>query len=142
MLLDNAGNLYGATGTGGAGGGGTLFELSPIGLDWNFSLLYSFESPADPFANLTADAAGNLYGTTLSGCSFHHGNVFKLTRTRDSWTYTSLYDFTGGSDGGTPYGAVALDAAGNLYGTASSGGSETGQCLIVSGCGVVWQITP
>jgi hypothetical protein len=142
LLPDNAGNLYGATGTAAGDSGGTVFELSPSGLDWNFTLVYSFDSLAHPFASLTMDAAGNLYGTTLSGGSFRHGNVFKLTRTGDSWTYTSLYDFTGGSDGGQPYGNVALDAAGNLYGTAEGGGSDAGQCLVVSGCGVVWQITP
>ena len=142
LLPDNAGNLYGATSTGGAGGGGTVFELSPMGLDWNFTLLHGFDFPAKPFASLTMDAVGNLYGTTLSGGIFQHGNVFKLTRTGDSWTYTSLYDFTGGSDGANPYGNVALDAAGNLYGTAVDGGSQAGDCLITSGCGVVWQIEP
>jgi uncharacterized repeat protein (TIGR03803 family) len=142
LLPDDAGNLYGATGTGGSGRGGTVFELSPMGLDWNFTLLYSFDSPGTPFASLTVDAAGNLYGTDVNGGRFGRGYVFKLTRTGDSWTYTSLYDFTGGSDGSQPYGSVALDAAGNLYGTASGGGSDAGQCLVVSGCGVVWQIKP
>ncbi len=142
LVPDSAGNLYGAMGTGGPDGGGTVFELSPMGLDWNFALLHSFDSPAHPFANLTMDAAGNLYGTTVSGGIFRHGNVFKLTSAGDSWTYTSLYDFTGGSDGGQPYGEVALDAAGNLYGTAAGGGSVTGPCLITDGCGVVWQIRP
>jgi uncharacterized repeat protein (TIGR03803 family) len=42
LVLDQAGNLYGATGTGGSGGGGTVYELSPSGGGWNFSLLYSF----------------------------------------------------------------------------------------------------
>ena len=142
LVPDNAGNLYGATSTGGSGGGGTVFELSPMGLDWNLTVLHSFESLAKPFANLAMDAAGNLYGTTTDGGLFRHGNVFKLTRTGDSWTYTSLYDFTGGSDGGNPFGNVALDAAGNLYGTTEGGGSDAGQCLVVSGCGVVWQIRP
>lgn len=142
LVPDNAGNLYGATGTGGPDGGGTVFELSPMGLNWNFTLLYSVDSPAHPFANLTMDAAGNLFGTTVSGGIFRHGNVFKLTSAGDSWTYTSLYDFTGGNDGGQPYGEVALDTVGNLYGTTVSGGSATGQCLITDGCGVVWQITP
>jgi uncharacterized repeat protein (TIGR03803 family) len=142
LVPDNSGNLYGATNTGGSGGGGTVFELSPMGLDWNLTVLQSFESPAKPFANLAMDAGGNLYGTTTDGGLFRHGNVFKLTRTGDSWTYSSLYDFTGGSDGGQPYGTVALDAAGNLYGTAGGGGSEVGQCLASHGCGVVWQIKP
>jgi len=142
LVSDNAGNLYGATGSSGPGGGGTVFELSPMGLDWSFKVLYSFDFPAHPFATLTMDAAGNLYGTTVDGGLFRHGNVFKLTPTGDSWTYTSLYDFMGGRDGSLPYGNVTLDAAGNLYGTAEQGGSNAGQCLIVSGCGVVWQIKP
>ena len=142
LVPDNAGNLYGATETGGPDGGGTVFELSPMGLDRNFTLLHNFDSPAKPFANLTMDAAGNLYGTTISGGIFRHGNVFKLTRAGDSWTYSSLYDFTGGSDGAEPYGNVALDAAGNLYGTAAGSGSDAGQCIITNGCGVVWQIKP
>ena len=142
LLPDNAGNLYGATGTGGSGGGGTVFELSKHGLDWSLQTLHSFDFPAHPFANLTMDAAGNLYGTTLEGGIFRHGNIFKLTHSGDSWTYTSLYDFTGGSDGSSPYGSVALDSAGNLYGTAVGGGSSDGECLITDGCGVVWQITP
>lgn len=142
LLPDNAGNLYGATGSSGPDGGGTVFQLSPNGMDWTFQLLHSFDYPAHPFANLTMDAAGNLYGTSLEGGIFRHGNVFKLTRTGDSWTYTSLYDFTGGSDGNSPYGSVALDAAGNLYGTAENGGTEAGDCLSTHGCGVVWEITP
>lgn len=142
LVPDNAGNLYGATSTGGPDGGGTVFELSPMRLGWNFTLLYSFDSLAHPFANLTMDAAGNLYGTTVSGGRFERGNVFKLTPTGDSWTYTSVYDFTGGSDGARPYGTVALDSAGILYGTAAGGGSVTGQCLVTDGCGVVWQIKP
>jgi uncharacterized repeat protein (TIGR03803 family) len=142
LLPDNAGDLYGATGTGGPDGGGTVFELSPMGLDWNLTVLHSFESPAKPFANLAMDAAGNLYGTTTDGGVFRHGNVFKLTRRGDSWIYTSLYDFTGDSDGSSPYGAVALDAAGNLYGTTEGGGSDVGPCLATHGCGVVWQIRP
>ncbi len=142
LVPDTSGNLYGATYSGGPDGGGTVFELSPMGMDWTFQLLNSFDFPANPFGNLTMDAAGNLYGTTISGGIFRHGNVFKLTRSGDSWSYTSLYDFTAGSDGAEPHGNVALDAAGNLYGTTSSGGSTAGECLITHGCGVVWEIKP
>jgi uncharacterized repeat protein (TIGR03803 family) len=142
LVSDSEGNLYGATGSGGTGGGGTVFELSPMGLGWAFQVLYSFDFPSHPFATLTMDDAGNLYGTTNDGGRFAHGNVFKLTRTGESWTYTSLYDFTGGSDGSSPFGSVALDAAGNLYGTTENGGSEAGDCITGHGCGVVWQIKP
>lgn len=75
-------------------------------------------------ASLTRDASGNLYGTTYDAGAYGHGNVFKLSPSNGSWTYTSLYDFTSGLDGGYPYGSVTLDAHGNLYGTAPADGTE------------------
>jgi hypothetical protein len=62
------------------------------------------------------------------------GNVFKLTRSGGSFTYSSLYDFTGGTDGKNPYSDVSFDSTGKLYGTTSHGGMENS--------GVVWQIVP
>jgi hypothetical protein len=49
-----------------------------------------------------------------------------------------LYTFTGGADGSSPLGGLVRDAAGNLYGTANSGG----ECSVVGGCGVVFKIAP
>ena len=80
------------------------------------------------------DTAGSLYGTTVCDGIYQRGSVFKLTQSGGAWTYTSLHDFSGGSDGGGPWGRVAFDANGNLYGTASTGGGDGG--------GVVWEITP
>lgn len=80
------------------------------------------------------DAAGNLYGTTYAGGVNAKGSVFKLSPSGSGWQYTSLHDFTGGLDGGFPYSDVVFDSDGNLYGTASIGGSL--------GNGVVWQIAP
>jgi len=137
LLLDKAGNLYGTTAFGGTGGGGTVFELSPSGSSWTFHLLYSFvgRGVCGPQASLTMDATGNLYGTTLCGGDHMQGNVFKLTNTGSGWTYTSLHDFTGGDDGGSPYSNVTIDTDGvTLYGTAEFGGSN--------GAGVVWMIKP
>jgi uncharacterized repeat protein (TIGR03803 family) len=51
--------------------------------------------------------------------------------------HTVLYNFTGGTDGGEPYKGVTLDAKGNLYGTAVTGGG--GSCE--GGCGVVFKLT-
>jgi uncharacterized repeat protein (TIGR03803 family) len=141
VVFDQAGNLYGATATGGSGGGGTVYELSPSGGGWNFSLLYSFTASGynpGPLDSLTLDAAGNLYGTTYRGGAFGYGTVFKLTHNNGSWSYTDLHDFTSGADGANPIGAVTLDASGNLYGTASQGAG--GSCS--DGCGVVWELTP
>ncbi|MGA2371372.1 MAG: choice-of-anchor tandem repeat GloVer-containing protein [Candidatus Korobacteraceae bacterium] len=65
------------------------------------------------------------------------GAVFKLTPSNGGWTYTSLYDFTGGSDGSFPRNVV-MDANGNLYGITTYGGNRACQ----AGCGVVFEITP
>jgi len=53
-------------------------------------------------------------------------------------TFTTLYKFTGGSDGAFPYAGLIQDQAGNLYGTASSGGDLN--CGDGYGCGVVYKL--
>src|SRR5215472_13944033 len=84
LIADMAGNLYGTTASGGSGGQGTVFQLTPSGA---LNVLYSFTGGSDggrPAADLIADAAGNLYGTTASGgatasCPGGCGTVFELT---------------------------------------------------------------
>jgi uncharacterized repeat protein (TIGR03803 family) len=146
LVIDTEGNLYGTTVTGGTGGGGTVFELSPSGAGWTFSLLSSLSGPEDggPEGALALDGAGNLYGTTLKGGAHQCGNVFKLTQSGGQWTYRDLYDFTCGDDGGYPEAGVTLDASGNIYGTADGDGPNQ-NCAYgygTGGCGVVWEITP
>jgi uncharacterized repeat protein (TIGR03803 family) len=145
VIFDSAGNLYGTTSSGGANGGGTVFELSPSNGSWVITTLYSFSGQEGSLANLTMDASGNLYGTTTADGAYSQGSVFKLTRANGGWTYSSLYDFTGGSDGGQPsFSGVTFDAVGNLYGTAALGGMQQSSCGFggYSGCGVAWEITP
>jgi uncharacterized repeat protein (TIGR03803 family) len=144
LVFDQSGNLYGATTYGGSDGAGVVFELSPSGASWTYSVLYSFTGgdgcPYDeyigsgPWAPLTMDAAGNLHGTTRCDGANRMGNIFKLTPSSGGWTYTALHDFSGGDDGAYPLSNVIMAASGNLYGTASAGGSQ--------GHGVVWEITP
>jgi len=116
VIFDQSGNLYGATTTGGSGGGGTVFELTPSGSGWTFTLIYSFTGGAycGPRGNLVMDGAGNLYGTTRCDGTYNQGSVFKLTPSSGGWTESDLYDFTGGSDGGSPFSKVVIDANGNL----------------------------
>lgn len=140
VIGDSSGNLYGSTLGGGSGGGGTIFELSPSGNTWTYKVLYSFSGAGGPVHNLNMDAAGNLYGATVSDGAYGKGNVFKLTHTPNGWVYTSLYDFTGGSDGSNPLTDVAIDSDGTLYGTANIGGDTS--CNPPNGCGVVWMIKP
>ena len=137
LIFDQAGNLYGTTCCGGPGGVGTVFEFTPS--NGTLTTLYSnFGGYGGPYGSLTMDAAGNLYGTTEEGGAYSFGSVFKLTPGSGGWTYTSLHDFCAGgypcSDGAFPFGGVALDADGNVYGTTTAGGTAYS--------GVIWEITP
>src|SRR5712692_11290768 len=105
-------------------------------------VVYSFAGEDDgeyPSTELILDGAGNLYGTTVQGGDLGTGTVFELTPSGGAWTHTVLYSFTGGADGGQPYGGVTLDAEGNLYGTTVIGG--TGGTCVEEGCGVVYKLT-
>jgi len=100
-------------------------------------LIYSFGGGTDGEyldTELVVDGAGNIYGTSVQGGKFGGGTVFQVT---PAGVHTVLYDFTGGADGGEPYKGVTLDAQGNLYGTAVTGGG--GSCE--GGCGVVFMLT-
>ena len=103
-------------------------------------IIYSFAGGNDGEyldTDLVIDGAGNLYGSTVQGGKFGSGTVFQLSPSSSGWTHTVLYCFTGGKDGGEPYKGVTLDAQGNLYGTAVTGGA--GSCE--GGCGVVFKLT-
>ena len=131
LILDGTGNLYGTTYVGGSYGYGTAFELTPgAGGSWTEKVLYSFGSgttAAYPTSGLIFDTAGNLYGTTLQGGPGQGGSVFELTPVGGgNWTERELHDFGSLSTGLYPYGGVTFDAAGNLYGTTSTGGSSSG----------------
>jgi hypothetical protein len=136
LIFDSSGAIYGSNAYGGVNNGGTIFSWTPG--SGNFEVLYSLSGTEGPNESLTMDAAGNLYGATFEDGAYNMGSVFKLTPGDGGWTYTDLYDFTGGNDGANPISNVVIDAQGNLYGTASHGGG--GSCN--QGCGVVWEITP
>jgi uncharacterized repeat protein (TIGR03803 family) len=75
-----------------------------------------------PRYGLVMGQDGSLYGTTGDDGPYGMGAVFKLTHTSGGWTYTSLHDFTGGSDGAYPNGSLVFDSNGNIYGTTESWG--------------------
>jgi len=152
VVFDAVGNLWGTTSLGGTLNKGTTFRLSPSGADWVQSFLYSFSGSdgAYPYAAVTIDTAGNVFGTTQSGgtpaCEFAAtgcGVVFELQPSGGSFAQSVLYSFGGGLDGAAPIGdlTLALDIGGNqyLYGTASQAGTTGGTCP-VNGCGVVFEL--
>jgi uncharacterized repeat protein (TIGR03803 family) len=148
VIFDAAGNLYGTTVTGGncvEWGCGVVYKLIPnTNGTWSETVLYKFCSLTkcrdgeSPYARLSLDQAGNLYGTTTVGGAHGLGTVYELIPNQDgSWTENVLHHFTGGN----PYGSgVVLDQAGNLYGTTYQGGSFN-NCN-GAGCGVVFKLAP
>ena len=172
LVLDAAGNLYGATEYGGAGdcvllgtkaGCGTVFEMSPPvqkGGAWTETILYSFQSGKDgyvPQGNLTFDKSGNLYGATYFGggkgntCNpyFQYcGTVFKLSPPKQKggqWTEKVLHSFGSGNDGANPNGGLLFDSKGAIYGTTWAGGSSSNpdcKTNIDVGCGTIFKLSP
>lgn len=150
LVLDRAGNLYGSTTFDGLDSGpGSVFELARSNGNWVHTVLYDFpnfcrtdecHNVGGPYSSPTLDAAGNLYGTTFADGAYGYGSVFKLTRSENGWSYTTLHDFTGQADGASPWGSVIVDSSGNVLGTAAGGGINNPACY--GGCGVVWEITP
>jgi uncharacterized repeat protein (TIGR03803 family) len=141
-IFDTAGNLYGTTVAYGPDGGGTVYQLMPMGGNWTFSVLQSFAGREGPWGPLLMDSAGNLYGMTGADGAYGYGNVFELTPSSGGWTYRDLHDFTGGSDGQYPIGNLIMDADGNLYGATTYGGQPGTNCRSGFGCGVVFEINP
>jgi uncharacterized repeat protein (TIGR03803 family) len=133
----------------------TLCVFSSASASETEKVLYSFtggNDGAQPFAGLTFDQMGNLYGTATTGgtqnCKVWGGTesgcgvVFKLSPVGGKWQFNVIHTFTGGADGGVPATGLVFDKSGNLYGTTSYGGDL--QCSIAgsSGCGVVFELTP
>ncbi len=149
LAADKSGDAYGTTYAGGINCltyhdvvfyCGTVFKVDAAGSE---TVLYRFAgSPdgANPNAGLIPDGKGNWYGTTVfggtAGCDYPYGcgAVFQLDKVG---TESVLYSFAAGSDGANPYGAVVLDASGDLFGTTSDGGGSK-DCS--SGCGTIFRL--
>jgi uncharacterized repeat protein (TIGR03803 family) len=139
VVFDQAGNMYGTTMGGGAdscsaGSCGTVFRMArmtPSDGSWTESVLYRFTGGNDggsPQAGPTLDQSGNIYGTCFGGGEYGQGTAFQLMPSSGGWVENTLHSFTGGSDGGTPFGGLIFDNSGNLYG--------------INDSGVVYELTP
>ena len=140
LLVDKAGNVFGVAELGGDASCqcGTVFKLTPASGKWKFKTLHTFKGiphAGFPYGGVIADSKGNLYGSTYFGGANGAGSVYKLTKSKGTFTERVLYSFTGGSDGGSPTTTLMFDAKSNLYGTTSAGGDSNGD-------GVVFKLAP
>jgi uncharacterized repeat protein (TIGR03803 family) len=145
LIMDEAGGLYGATfmfDNTDSTFHATVYHLSKDNGNWTFGVISepSVENPSylcypEPVTGtLAMDAAGNLYGTMQAAGAYGFGSIFKLTRSNDTWTYSSLHDFNYDTEQIVDVcTGVVLNVDGTIYGTAEGG---------VHGGGVVWKVAP
>jgi len=141
LVMDQAGNLYGATWMGGRYDQGTVFKLAYTGDHWKETILYDFpdcNKGCGVEGTLALDKSGNLYGTAAGGtgnCGFTCGVVFELSPQKNGkWKYSVMYDLTPETGGFQPFYGVIVDDKGNLFGVTSQGGKYGG--------GTAFEITP
>jgi uncharacterized repeat protein (TIGR03803 family) len=147
ILRDDAGNFYGTTEGGGVHGFyydfGLAYKLTPMeGGGYTQQVLHYFTTADNdgmsPRSNLVQDVAGNFYGTTKGGGLYDQGSVFELSQSvSGGWHEQVIYSFSG-KDGWWPIGSIAIDAAGNIYGTTKFGGTPNSNI----GPGNLFELSP
>jgi uncharacterized repeat protein (TIGR03803 family) len=153
LIMDQAGDLFGTTSTGGANGDGTVFEVKKTNgayaatpttiasLTGSDNPLQNGSDASFQIAGLLMDSAGDLFGTTVAGGADNDGAVFEIKFQNGSYdsTPTILYSFTNGTDGQHPTAGLLMDAAGDLFGTANDGPGASDQSI---GTGSVFALIP
>ena len=138
FILGGDGNFYGTTLYGGSAGVGTIYQLTPSG---QLTQLHSFSGGQDqgyPFGPLYLTSDDTLYGTT-TGTGNGYGTIFEVTfsSSLDLVEFSTLYTFTGGTDGAYPYAGLTPGNDGYLYGTTNGGGEGSD-----GGNGVIFRFNP
>jgi uncharacterized repeat protein (TIGR03803 family) len=143
VIADAEGNLFGTTYFGGANGDGTVFEIAKTadGYANTPTTLVNFDGSdgANPQGGLLIDAAGNLFGTTVTGGADMYGTVFKIAKIDGNYasTPTTLASFDS-TNGQNPVAGLIANGAGDLFGTTEAGGtSEDGTVFEITDSGFV-----
>jgi uncharacterized repeat protein (TIGR03803 family) len=138
LIMDSSGDLLGTTKTGGTYGDGSIFELTysaGSGYATAISILYSFSANTggdnpdgkNPYGGVIMDSNGDLFGTARAGGTVGDGTIWELPYTAGSGyatATTTLYIFTGSTDGKQPDSNLAFDSSDDLIGTTQQGGAN------------------
>jgi uncharacterized repeat protein (TIGR03803 family) len=145
VIRSAAGDLFGTTSAGGDAGDGTVFELSRKGSVWSETILHSFSGKNDglvPYAGLTYDKAGNIYGAATDGGSAGGGTLFVLKPEGGAWHYQTLFSVPGWGISG-PFRTPLVDAAGNILATTHCDGTDSsGSVFELKHSGTTWSYDP
>ena len=120
LLLGRDGNIYGITQNGGASGNGVVFQLTP---QLKYSVFANLDQPgfsAAAYSPLVQDANGYFYLTQTDGGTSQNGRILQIS---PSGVITTLYNFSGKGDGGTPLAKLSIANDGKLYGITANGGA-------------------
>ncbi|MGA2592985.1 MAG: choice-of-anchor tandem repeat GloVer-containing protein, partial [Bryobacteraceae bacterium] len=138
LVIDGNGAIYGTLFGGANGGNGSVFALqppAPPSATWTERVLHRFSGSPDgagPTSGVVIGPGGILYGTTSEGGKSNAGAVYSVqlpAAPGQNVTEAVLYSFTGGTDGGNPFGPVLLGPGGVLYGTTRFGGAADYGCV-------------
>jgi hypothetical protein len=153
VIFGPDGDLYGTGVRGGkfahAAAGGVVFQLAPPakrGGHWTERVIHSFDGGLGgdaPQGGLAFDGSGNIFGTTALGGFYGGGVVYEVSppaHRGGSWTEKTLHSFGAGLDGFFPLAGLAVDSAGDIFGTTEFGGDYTAYCQ--SGCGTAYELLP
>lgn len=151
VVIGSGGVLYGTTIYGGAGfqcvidNCGIVFSLTPPatpGGAWTETVIHNFigADGGQPYGGVVVGRGGVLYGATAYGGASKAGTVYALVpppsgnSAAGRWHRSVLYHFTGGNDGGNPFGSLVIGRGDVLYGTTQKGGT--------AGLGTAFSLTP
>lgn len=151
VVFDPAGNMYGNASHGGANGDGMVWELTAASGYTVYNDLHDFGAtnlPEPdgflPWSPVAIDSAGNLYGTTLFGGANDTANAAGIVWEISNGVYRDIHDFGGTinfvPDGGEPQGPLAIDPAGDIYGTTQAGGQPISTEFGTTTDGVVYEL--
>lgn len=130
LIQATDGNFYGTAYSGGTGGVGTIFKITPAGVFTVLRSLIWTTDGSNPYGSLYQNSDGFLYGTTTGAGANGNGVFFKISM---AGAYMVLHSFSSATEGAAPKSAVVKGADGNLYGTTSTGGAN--------GWGTAYKIT-